>query len=110
MPIKRTQPLCWWCSHFDPYAHKVQKVWRCAAFPEKIPGAIINGEYDHREPHPDDNGMQFQQQPATMLTVRDVFMHNTPDAIETALYDAILLLEMGRALGGIQPPLEDDPE
>jgi hypothetical protein len=108
MPIKRTQPLCWWCKHFDAEAHRRQHVWRCAAFAGNIPPAIINNEYDHREPHPDDNGTQFEQARAALLTSRPVFHTHTPEAITTALHDALLLLEMGRALGGVQPPLDDD--
>ncbi|MEM6284789.1 MAG: hypothetical protein AAF787_21545 [Chloroflexota bacterium] len=108
MAIKRTQALCWWCRHFDPYALKVKMVYRCEAFPEGIPRAILNTEYDHREPYPDDNGIQFDALTGRELTVREPFRNHTPVAIETALIDALLLVEMGRMLGGIQPPADDE--
>ena len=28
--------------------------------PEGIPPVILTGGFDHREPHPDDNGVQFE--------------------------------------------------
>lgn len=31
----------------------------CKAFEDRIPMEIITGEFDHSEPHPGDNGLQF---------------------------------------------------
>lgn len=32
---------------------------RCDAFDGRIPNEIMWGEFDHRHPHPDDNGLMF---------------------------------------------------
>lgn len=31
----------------------------CAAFPDKIPDAILLNRHDHRRPYPDDGGTRF---------------------------------------------------
>ena len=33
----------------------------CAAFPDRIPDAIWNGENQHTEPFPGDHGIQYEQ-------------------------------------------------
>ena len=35
----------------------------CTAFPQGIPPEILAGGFDHREPHPDDNGVRFEARP-----------------------------------------------
>jgi len=46
---------CWTCKH-----HRGKG--RCAAFPEfpGIPQDIYEMEFDHRQPHPQDNGIRWE--------------------------------------------------
>jgi hypothetical protein len=52
-------PLCESCKHFNWSSHS--KVWTCAAFPKEIPFEIMSWEFDHHEPYPDDNGIQYEK-------------------------------------------------
>ena len=60
-------PFCWPCRHYRsamvshgpiPGMHPLDNT--CAAFPEGIPPEILGGGFDHREPHPHDNGVRFE--------------------------------------------------
>lgn len=56
------RPLCMFCKHFniENTQPSIQEKPSCKAFPEIIPLEIWKLVYDHREPHPDDNGVQFE--------------------------------------------------
>jgi hypothetical protein len=50
-------PICLYCVHFDQ-GYKGYG-FKCAAFPDAIPMAIIESQADHREPIDGDHGIQF---------------------------------------------------
>jgi hypothetical protein len=52
-------PLCASCAHEIIDA---EPGFKCAAFPEGIPGEILRGEFDHHNPYPDDNGIQYEEE------------------------------------------------
>jgi hypothetical protein len=50
-----SSPVCRECRHrvgYDEFA--------CAAFPDRIPLVIWNGERDHSTPYPGDHGIRFE--------------------------------------------------
>jgi len=65
-------PLCHRCLHwrrdeFDGF--------RCAAFPDGIPSAILEGDHDHREAYDGDGGIRFEEGTPTLdesLTIPDL--------------------------------------
>ncbi len=53
-------PLCHTCVHRRTMRRGHVADWRCTAFPDGIPEAILNGEADHRQPFPNDRGIRYQ--------------------------------------------------
>lgn len=51
---------CLFCIHFRGYKNRVPK---CDAFANGIPSEIRRALFDHRKPHPEDNGLQFELNP-----------------------------------------------
>ena len=50
-----TSPVCNECRHRVGFSHLT-----CAAFPDRIPEEIWNGDHDHRTPFPGDGGIRFE--------------------------------------------------
>jgi hypothetical protein len=46
---------CHLCRHLAPGG-----TMTCVAFPDGIPWEIQSGEFDHRQPHPDDHGIRYE--------------------------------------------------
>lgn len=59
-----TDPQCLFCDHFrSPFLGRSGDFSgepTCAAFPEQIPGALLENEVDHRRPVEGDHGIRFQ--------------------------------------------------
>ena len=57
-PEEFVTPACNNCVNYD---RKNNAEITCRAFnPDRIPDEILNGENDHTEPFPGDNGIQFE--------------------------------------------------
>lgn len=59
-------PICYRCKHFarKPNSRGAAMPFHCAAFPERIPQAIITSQADHRKPYDGDLGVQFEARDA----------------------------------------------
>lgn len=69
--------FCWPCKHYQPPdmpPGMISGEWSsgtCAAFPNGIPSIIAAGGFDHRQPHMDDGGVQFERTDESSLNWSD---------------------------------------
>lgn len=49
-------PMCGLCKHFA----RREYPFRCAAYPDGIPDAIVENRVDHRKPYAGDHGIRFE--------------------------------------------------
>ena len=62
-PFVPFSPVCTFCRHNN------KQDWRkCQAFPDGVPAEIWNGDNDHRQAYPGDNGIQFDPSPEAIKT------------------------------------------
>jgi hypothetical protein len=59
-------PMCGYCVHLHtkPGSRRALIPWRCDAFPDGIPAAIIGNEADHRQSVEGDHGIHFEPESA----------------------------------------------
>lgn len=111
MTARFTKHLCGFCKHFDEQHMNETHELRCAAFPDGMPDEVVWSKdgplFDHREPHPDDNGLQFEKlDDLTLLRQRHI-LRNAPDMdyVDDRLAITFEYLDLCRGDGSIQPPL-----
>lgn len=65
MSHRRKDAICMFCGHYIGITQSNRQI-SCVAFPNGIPRDIYpieqNVKFDHRYPHPDDNGIQIESQ------------------------------------------------
>ena len=54
--------LCLTCKHIN-LEPKDNGEYTCKAFPSGIPAEICFGDFDHRNPHPSDDGIHYERTP-----------------------------------------------
>lgn len=107
---RRDMPICHWCKHFE-------KTAICHAFPDGIPNEIYTRssddsvKFDHRYPHPEDNGIQFELEknferiknnPAVYLVMG---IYNDIDKVYESLEKRFLNYDERHQAGLMQPQI-----
>lgn len=110
--MKIFDPICFFCKHYDihylrmtPREHR--QGHRCTAFPEGIPREIIESNYDHRLPHPDDNGIQFAMY-ESRDTLHPALLQEPPELLDGQTNSSLALLARNRQAGFALPPIVED--
>ena len=80
-------PLCFFCRHTSFSGTNLDSIIRtktCKAFPEGIPRQIYVDRYDHRNPYPNDNDIQFEMY-ETIDTLHPIFSNRSPRQIQASI-------------------------
>lgn len=99
-------PMCLMCKHLDIQFYNERGIPRCKAFTEVIPLEFWDCKYDHRYPHPDDNGIQFEK----VESIEELSVHvtaKTMGVVNQVLERTFKELEVARREGRALPPLEE---
>lgn len=106
MPFIYNKSLCQFCKYYrlDEDSRK------CDAFPDGIPVALYAAEmeYDHHEPYPGDNGIQFERlhdEEELKKRFPRFSREHFQETVEYSLNETLEILYIGRRDGWIQPPL-----
>lgn len=109
--------ICIWCKHFV-LRTKDSIIPSCSAFPKGVPNEIMPGErtatFDHRYPHPDDNGIQFEpnddiDELMKLIGIREIVHRygGDKDKIWHALNRLFAEYDDRREYGAMRPSLEE---
>ena len=108
-------PICVFCKHLDISGKpknvstqlKVLPTPGCKAFPAGIPYEITTNGFDHRTPHPDDNGIQFEKY-ETKAMLFPLLAELSDEQIKDRMQGKFDYLEQNRKRGGVLPPIIDE--
>ncbi|HEU4322851.1 MAG TPA: hypothetical protein VFS21_06840 [Roseiflexaceae bacterium] len=105
----RRHAMCWWCQHFIVTPTKLGFHFSCVAFPDEVPDAIYDGEFDHREPFPGDNGIRFELAPFDIVKDRWIFQSSSqPQELFGDIENIFSVFDTYRATGLLYPPINPD--
>lgn len=111
MTYNKIKSLCRFCKYYHLDTQELDTI-TCEAFPMGIPQSIfLIEEFDHREPYPSDNGIQFELLTDTQeLRKRfpEFLQERLEEAVEYSLNKTYDWLDMGRRNGYTDPPLQSD--
>lgn len=115
---QREYSICIWCKHFKT-ATREKIISHCEAFPDGIPSEIVLYEnhalFDHRYPHPEDGGIQFEREDdidklLKSRAIRDI-VHIYPTDVERIWRSLNALFseyDKRREQGTMRPPITSD--
>lgn len=103
-------PLCNFCRHFNLESlENLGQPLKCKAFPDGLPIEIWANNFDHRTPHLNDGGIQFEK-----FTDREILApflaKKDDDSVQKLLQKTLEGLENNRKAGATFPPIAENEE